>query len=56
MYIVSTVSDAIIRISLWSTATRSCSVGYFSSIAANSLLLTWQTVHVVGSSLGGSWP
>ena len=41
----STVSDAIVSSWLWSTATRSCQLGYFSSISASSWLLTPQTVH-----------
>ena len=31
-----TVSDAIVRGWLWSTATRSCSLGYFSGITESS--------------------
>ena len=33
----STVSDAIVRSWLWSIATESCQLGYFSSIASSSL-------------------
>ena len=36
----STISDAIVRSWLWSTATRSCPLCYFSSITATSWYLT----------------
>ena len=50
----STVSDGILRSWLWSTATTSSPLGYFSRILQ--AVDNWPHIVVVDSPLGGSWP
>ena len=52
----STVSDAIVSSWLWSTATKSRPIGYFSSVIASTQLIIDPTQSEEDFSLGDSWP